>query len=237
MEWLFKPKVQLGLLVNFIFVMFTLVSSSAGSHRQVTRVVVEERHGLAAVESNSAEPRPVESRPAPPAATVEGPFRYVQLPPRVGPSQATSRRDQNTGELSVYPTREFTLVNKDGRTLTLWPIFYVSSPSITPPRKVLLRFTSNAPKQVYGGVCELKIGTESDSNLWPARKVASDITLKVDTKSVVETMAADIPYPIFLKLVTSKRVTLRVGGEEVTLTESQLSALRDMQRCVQDGIC
>ncbi|HYY98386.1 MAG TPA: hypothetical protein VE642_07345, partial [Pyrinomonadaceae bacterium] len=62
MEWFFKPKVQLGLWVNFIFVMFTLVSSSAaGGH------VYERRSTLV---------------PPPPA---NQPLQYIPLPPPAGP--------------------------------------------------------------------------------------------------------------------------------------------------------
>jgi hypothetical protein len=228
MEWLFKPKVQLGLLVNFIFVMFTLVSSSAGSHRQSTRVLieeprgvaVEERHGVAAVETID-----------------DNKFRYVQLPPRRGPSQATSYRDQQSGQLSVYTTQELTLVRKDGRALTLWPVFYVNGPSIVPPRKVLLRFTSKSTAQLYKDECELEIRSEAGTYLWQALPVTHESAKKGGARGVVERLETDIPYSVFLKLVTSKSVTLRVGVEEIPLTESQMSALRDMQRCIQDGVC
>lgn len=221
MEWLFKPKVQLGLFVNFAFVMFTLVSSGA----YVRRVPVAERHDFAVAERSE------------PAAPAEAAFRYVPLPPRPGPSQAASFRDQNTGQISVYATREFTLVKKDGRALTLWPIFYVTGPSITPPRKVLLRFTSTAPARFYSDECDLDINAEAGATFSATLPVSHDRTSTGGAQAVLETMVQDIPYPVFLKLVTSKRVTFKVGGEEVALTEAQLNALRDMQRCIQDGVC
>jgi len=218
MEWLFKPKVQLGLFVNFAFVMFTLISSSAGAGTNVRHVPVAERR-------------------EPAAAPAEAAFRYVPLPPRLGPSQAASFRDQRTGQIIVYATREFTLVKKDGRALTLWPIFYATGPSITPPRKVLLRFTSTAPARFYSDECELEINAEEGANISAALPVTHDRTSTGGTQGVIETMAQDIPYPLFLKLVTSKRVTIKVGGEEMALTEAQLNAMRDMQRCIQDGVC
>jgi hypothetical protein len=226
MEWLFKPKVQLGLWVNFVFVMFTLVSPSAGGRTNVAGAAAEVRRGYDATETRSYD-----------ATVDESKFRYVQLPPRLGPSQATSYRDQQSGRLSVYTTKELTLVKKDGRALTLWPMFSVSGPSIVPPRTVLLQFTSASPAQFYDDECELEIRAEAGTYLWSALPVTHERAPLGGTRGAVERMGADIPYPVFLKLVTSKVVTLRVGGEEVTLTESQLSALRDMQRCVQDGVC
>jgi hypothetical protein len=217
----------LGLLVNFAFVMFTLVSSLAGGRADATGVIVDERRGVAAAEKSSFA-----------AGTVDdNKFRYVQLPPRRGPSQAASYRDQQSGQLSVYTTQELTLVRKDGRALTLWPIFYVSNPSIVPPRKVLLRFTSKSPAQFYEDVCELEIRSEAGTYLWQALPVSHESAPKGGARGVVERLGTDIPYSAFLKLVTSKSATLRVGGEEIPLTESQMSALRDMQRCIQDGVC
>jgi len=226
MEWLYKPKVQFGLFVNLAFVMFTLGSPYAGTVTYLTCVTVEGRDGSAAAE-----------RPEPAAEVAAATFRYVPLPPRLGRPQATSFRDQNTGQISVYATREFTLVNKNGRTLTLWPIFYVTGPSITPPRKVLLRFTSSAPERFYSDECELEISAESGANFSAVLPVSHDRITTGGAQSVAETLVQDIPYPVFLKLVTSKRVTFKVGDEEIALTETQLNALRDMQRCVQDGVC
>lgn len=226
MEWFFKPKVQVGLFINFAFVMFTLVSSPAGAGTYVTSVPVEERDDFAVAERREVA-----------VGTADAAFRYVPLPPRVGPSQAASYRDQRTGQISVYATHEFTLVKKDGRTLTLWPIFYLSGPSITPPRKVLLRFTSSAPARFYSDECELEISAEEGANFSAALPVTYDRASTGGAQGVVQAMGQDIPYPVFLKLVTSKRVTFKVGSEEIALTEAQLNALRDMQRCIQDGVC
>jgi len=225
MEWLFRPKVQLGLFVNFVFVMFTLVSSLAGAATCDMGVFADERRGYAA-ELSAPTPTPADNSK----------FRYVQLPPRVGPPQAASYRNQQTGELSVYTTKELTLVKKDGRTLKLWPLFYSSGPSIVPPRKVLLRFTSTAPSRVYANECDLEVKADG-ANFWAVSSVSLDRAPKGGGQGVVESMGQDITYPVFLKLITSKRPTLKVGDEEIVLTDEQLSALRDMQRCIQDAMC
>lgn len=234
MEWLFKPKVQLGLWVNFVFVMFTLVSSSAGGRTNGGGVVVDVRRGVAVEERRGGGAVEMGYLAEP---VDDNKFRYVQLPPRRGPSQATSYRDQQSGRLSVYTTKELTLVRKDGRALALWPVFYVNGPSIVPPRTVLLQFTSASHAQLYKDECELEISSEAGTYLWQALPVTHENAPKGGPWGVVERLGTDIPYSAFLKLVTSKSVTLTVGGEEITLTESQLSALQDMQRCIQDGVC
>jgi hypothetical protein len=224
MEWLFRPKVQLGLLVNFAFVMFTLASSSTGARRQ--RVVVDVRRGFDAVESSSSA-----------AGAADDTSSYVPLPSRFGPSQALAYHYPEAGQIIVSTTHDLTLVRKDGRMLTLWPSFYVNGNSINPPRKVLLPFTSSAPARNYADECELEIGTEAGMIFWGTLPVSHDRLSKGRAQGVVERMGQEIPYSVFVKLVTSKRVTLKVGDEEITLTDEQLSALRDMQRCIQDGAC
>ena len=225
MEWIFKPKVQLGLWVNFAFVMFTLVSSSVGG-RANGGVVVDVRRGLDAVESRASH-----------AGTADNAFRYVSLPPRLGPSQAVADHYADTWQIVVHTTHDLTLVKKDGRTLTLSPSFYVNGDTIVPPRNVTLRFRSDSPasKRFYADVCELEIMAEGAD--FQAVLEVSHGQLWKDGKAFVEFMAQDIPYNVFVKLVASKRVTFKVGDEEIALTEEQLSALRDMQRCIQDGMC
>jgi hypothetical protein len=211
-------------LVNFAFVMFTLVSSSAGGRTQ--RVIVDVRRGFDAVESRSSV-----------AGTADDTSRYVPLPPRFGPPQAVVYHYPEAGQIIVSTTHELTLVKKDGRTLTLRPSFYVNGNSINPPRKVLLPFTSSAHAPFYADECELEIGTEAGMLFRATLPVSHDRLSKGRARGVVERMGQEIPYSVFVKLVTSKRVTFKVGDEESTLTDEQLSALRDMQRCVQDGAC
>src|SRR5215212_10713034 len=113
MEWLFKPKVQLGLLVNFAFVMFTLVSSLAGS------------------------PTPERWHPA---ATYDAPaIPYAPLPPPATLSIATVT--ESGGLLNVSLNNDLTLVKKTGRTLLLSPSFTMSGRAAGQPSAVTLRFT------------------------------------------------------------------------------------------------
>ncbi|HEV7890085.1 MAG TPA: hypothetical protein VGP08_05580 [Pyrinomonadaceae bacterium] len=220
MGWFFKPKVQLGLLVNFAFVMFTLVSSSAGGRTQ--RVILDVRRSLDAAESS-----------APAARTANETFRYVPLPPRLGASQAASYYDKQTRQTNVRTTHELTLVSKDGRTLTLAPSFYVNGNTIVPPHEVLLTFYSTAPTRFYADECVLDAKADERTGFWAILPVARKRT----SKGVVESMEESIPYSIFVKLATSNRVTITIGSEKITLTDEHLSALRDMQRCIQDGTC
>src|SRR2546423_1328255 len=120
MSWFFKPKVQLGLWVNFVFVVFTIVSSTFGEHT----------HGYG---------RPYVSTLDPSAA--HKPLPYVSLPPPSGPTKATSYSASDFGETDVYLENDLTLIRRPGHTLLLSPTCAVHSKGET-PYSVLLRFVS-----------------------------------------------------------------------------------------------
>jgi hypothetical protein len=158
------------------------------------------------------------------------------MPRRKFPPQATSFFDSSRNEVNVYTKDELTLAEKPGGKLTLSPILSVSGSVIRAPRTVLLRIYSFIPARAatLPDECEVEVKSER-GNFWVLANVAHDTTSVGDTK--VEGMGVQIPYATFVGVVSSERVTVRVGQDEVTLTARQLEALRDMQRCIQDGTC
>ncbi len=219
MEWLFKPKVQLGLFVNFIFIMFTLVSSAAGGRTYDYRRA-------------TAEPlyRPNNGTP-----------HYVPLPPSKGPSKAASYLDKSSGELNVYLENDIELIRRPGFLLLLSPTLAVSSTGEA-PRSVLLRFVSFSGAQYFSYDHSLTI-TADDVQVWPAYRsdggqqwrgwvdesVPRSVTFGDDGR-VVETVGKEIPYEVFVKIISAKLVSFQLGPEATDLTAGQLGALRDMHR-------
>lgn len=221
MEWLFKPKVQLGLFVNFIFVMFTLVTSTATGGR-------------------AYEYRRIPGYVPPPPATVTLP--NIPLPPSKGPSKAVSYLDKGTGEFNVYLDNDMSLIRRSGFVLLLSPTCTVRSGSDEQPRSVLLRFVAYSGAQYFAYDDSLTI-TADDVQIWPALRpsggqvwqswndepVPRSVMFGGDGH-VVETVGKEIPYAVFVKLVTAKRVNFQLGPEATDLTDKQLNALRDMYR-------
>lgn len=218
MEWIFKPKVQLGLFINFIFVMFTLVSSSAAGGN-----VYERRSTFV---------------PPPPA---DQPLPYIPLPPPTGPSKAASYLDKTTGELNVYLENDMSLVRRPGFLLLLSPIFTVQA-GADAPRSVLLRFVSYSGAQYFtyddsltltaDGVRVWPAAPEADGHplsRWSEDKVPHSVTFGSGGR-IAETVGKEIPYEVFLRVISAKSVTLKLGPEQVELTAEQLGALRDMHR-------
>jgi hypothetical protein len=217
MEWLFKPKVQLGLFVNFIFIIFTLVSSVAGGRTYERRVTYV---------------------PSPPASQ---PLPYIPLPPPTRPSKATSFLDKATGELNVYLDSDMSLIRRPGFVLLLSPTCTVQGKGEA-PGSVLLRFISFSGAQYFAYDDSLTI-TADDVQVWPAvsqdagpslyprsyEKVPRSVTFGTDGR-VVETVGKEIPYEVFVKVISAKRVNFQLGPEATDLTAEQLRALRDMHR-------
>ena len=219
MEWLFKPKVQLGLFVNFVFIMFTLVSSAAGGRTyDYRRATTEPMY------------RPNNGTPL-----------YIPLPPPTGPSKATSYLDKSNGELNVYLDNDISLIRRQGFVLLLSPTCTVQSTGEA-PRSVLLRFISYSGAQYFAYDDSLTI-TADDEQVWPAyrsdggklwqgwteEKVPRSVTFGNDGR-VVETVGKEIPYEVFAKAISAKHVNFQLGPEATELTPEQLGALRDMHR-------
>ncbi|HKG13324.1 MAG TPA: hypothetical protein VKB12_08290 [Pyrinomonadaceae bacterium] len=217
MEWLFKPKVLLGLLVNFAFVIFTLVSSSG------ERTALGRRR-MPVVDTDS---RTIPY--APPAAT--GKVTVLE----------------SDGRVSVFLTNDLTLVKKPDRTLVFAPSFSKGARPAEPPPTVTLRFTIFSGEEACPGACMLIINADGShvwesaangtfSTGWTREKVPAS-TISLADGQVAETLAAEtfttkIPYKTFLDIINSKRVVLSLGPDKVKLTREQIESLREMHRRV-----
>jgi hypothetical protein len=220
MDWFFRPKVQLGLFVNLIFVVFTIVSPIFGEHRRSVYIA-----------------RTVEYDPPL--------ISHAPLPPRPAPSKITSV--ESDGQVSVSLRDDLTLVRKPDRTLVFAPSFSARArPAAELPSTVTLRFTIfSSGEEACPDACMLVINADGArvwesaangtfSTGWTRNKVpASTITL--DDGQVAETLAAEtfttqIPYVTFVNIISARRVVLSLGPDKVELTDDQIQILREMNR-------
>src|ERR1044072_1596106 len=173
MEWLFRPKVQLGLLVNFAFIMFTLVSSAGGRAHTRWR----------------------------PAAIYDPPaIPYAPLPPPAAPSGVAVA--ESGGQLNVFLNNDLTLVRKSGRTLVLSPSFITRTRPAEQPSVVTLRFTIFSDKDACPGACMLVINADG-AHVWESaargtfstgwtRERIPGSTVTLSDGQVAETLTAEI---------------------------------------------
>jgi hypothetical protein len=222
MNWLLRPKVIFGFLVNYFFVVFTIFYALVGGGAHARRQSDAVRLG-----------------PAAPGVI------YAPLPP--DPSRASSVNV--AGRLHVSLNRDLTLIKRPGFTLSLSPSFDALLRSPGEPRYVTFRFTRFANGQNCPGDCPLSF--KADGRLyWPdgaaggvlraprmnwSRQSVPRSSEKLPDGQVLETMAADtlsteMPYDVFAEIITSNEVVLTLGADSVKLTLEQLEALRDMHR-------
>jgi hypothetical protein len=220
MHWLFKPKVQLGLFVNFVFILFTCVTSTHS----------ERPH---AYSFTTTVPAPVVPYAPPP-------------PPPAAPSGATVV-DLGGGRANVLLTKDLTLVKKPGRTLLLSPSFNIDTWPAEPPTTVTLSFIIFSDEEACPGACMLVIDADG-SHVWESaaagtfstgwtrvKNPATNMTLpdgQVAVTLAAETLTTEIPYKTFLDIVSARRVVLSLGPDKAELTHDQKEALRDMRRRV-----
>jgi hypothetical protein len=223
MHCLFKPKVQLGLFVNLVFVLFTCATYTPLHHGR-TYVDV----GTSAL------------KPMPPSVP------YAPLPPPAAPSKSTVV-DLGGGRANVMLTQDMTLVKKPGRTLVFSPSFNVSTLHAEQPSTVTLRFIIFSEKEACPGACMLVINADG-SRVWESaadgtsstdwtrvKNPATNMTLpdgQVAVTLAAETLTTRIPYETFFDIIGAKRVVLSLGPDKVELTHDQIDALRDMHRRV-----
>lgn len=226
MSWLSNPKVKLALYVNGLYLLSFYAPLSPRDTTPHFLTQAREK-----VVRHSA---PV------------GMPDYVPLPPPSAPGRATAY--ESGGMLHVSLSKDLTLVQRPGRTLLLSPSF--AAPKYPPgePDFMRLSFIIYADRETCPGDCSLTIDADGETRwaladppdprfntyTWRRDRVPhSSSTL--DDGRVVETMAAEsftaeMPYDVFLDVVSAKRVIIKLGPDRVELTADQIEALRDMHR-------
>lgn len=226
MHWLSKPKVKLALFVNALYLLTFFTPPSPPNKR---------RHLLA----HTRRPSVVRHAPA-------GLPEYVPLPPPSAPSRAASY--ESSGMLHVSLSKDLTLVKRPGRELLLSPFFSVRPYPSEEPESVRLRFILFSDKGTCPGDCPLTIVADGET-LWPVGEPADprfnaygwrrgNVPHTSSTREdglVIETKAAEsfevqIPYDVFIRIISARRVIVRLGPYRVELTAEQVEALRDMHR-------
>jgi len=121
---------------------------------------------------------------------------------------------------------------KDG--MILLPKFILRGKKVIAPKTVEFQFISYSNKKLFTTDRKLKISIDD--------KIIFEIipTLPIskihDDQTVTEVMVAQIPYSKFTELVTAKPAKAEIGSKGFALSAQQLGVLKDMKRCVDEGI-
>jgi hypothetical protein len=211
MNWLSSPKVRLALIVNGLYFISLLTPPAAPTR---SRLFPRGRGDYAAR-----------------AASTKAPV-FVPLAPPSAPSKATTAVSKEFDQLDVYLTNDLTLVAKPGHRLLLSPTFTTRASRPEPPDSVLLRFISYSDERTLSNTTPLTITADGEemldesSHLW----YGGDAVPAGSGSQVVEGVGVELPYEVFIRIISARQVIVRLGPDGVELTADQVEALRDMPR-------
>lgn len=156
---------------------------------------------------------------------------------------------ESGGRLHVSLKDDLTLMDEPGRRLHLSASFRARPQE--EPGWVTLRFMLFSNTGTYPEDCLLAIradgvplwpdsargGRNWASTAWSRERVPRSVT-KLDGGQVLETLGAEslsmeLPYDLFLKMISAKRLVIILGPDRAELTADQVEALRDMHRRLQ----
>lgn len=158
-----------------------------------------------------------------------GPAYYRRAPSGPAPKVVTHRTGEG-GQASVYPAEDLVLASDADRRLLFSPIYFASN-----PRAVLFRFYSFSRAQQYAGGSPMLI-TADGKYVWSGARTLHSV-MPDGEGGVVESLSAEVPYGEFSRAAVGRSVRIRLGLEEIELSEGHLKALRDMVRCAEARAC
>ncbi|MET0645851.1 MAG: hypothetical protein ABW208_04470 [Pyrinomonadaceae bacterium] len=214
MKWLSSPKVRLALIVNGLYFISLFTPPPPYARPRL----------FAHTNGRRAE------RPAAKRLAAKAPPAYAPLPRPSGPTQAATHYWKERDQLDVYLTNDLTLIRQLGHTLMLSPTFTAKALAPEPPRSVLMHFVSYSQQQVFDHDTPFVI-TADGAELWRSGATASPLhSAAYDDDQVVETFGQEIPYDLFLSIISARHVVVELGDDRVELTADHIEALRDMRR-------
>ena len=161
--------------------------------------------------------------------STDPPPPMIKLPvvKEVGKAQAVY---DERGDATIVQTR-YLQVQGDWRNgILLRASFRSQGKNISKPSFVTFTFSSMAGDRTYADQRELKISLDGRPALSGVAQYVSGYT---DGVVYSITVKQDIPYDLFLEIVSAKGVKIQLGPTEFELKESDVDALRDVRRAVE----
>jgi hypothetical protein len=217
MRWLSSPKVRLGLIVNGLY--FISLFTPAAPHTR-PRLFPRAQENY---ETRAAARRPPVLPPLPSPST---------------PTKAATYVARQFDQLDVYLTNDFTLVNRPDHRLLLSPTFTTRASKPEPPDSILLRFISFSGERTFSNFTPLIITADGENKLDERAHLwyGGGGVPGGEGDPVVEGLGVELPYEVFLEILSARQVIIQLGPDRVELSAEQIEALRDMHRRVAQQI-
>ncbi|MBV8857765.1 MAG: hypothetical protein JOZ02_12590 [Acidobacteria bacterium] len=207
MHWLSSPKVRLALIVNGLYFISLLTPPAAPTRPRLF--------------ARAAEARTASKQTQP----------FAPLAPPSAPTKATTKVMKEFDQLDVYLENDLLLVSKPGHRLYLSPTFTTKASRPKEPDSVLLRFVSYSDVKTLSNTTPLSITADGvdevneSTHLWYGGGAVPG-----SSSPVVEGVGVELPYEVFIEIVSARQVIVQLGPDRVELTAVQIEALRDMHR-------
>ena len=164
--------------------------------------------------------------------TPKGAPVYATLPPPSAPSEAAALISKDFDQLDIYLTNDLVLVGRPGHRLLLSPTFTTRASKPQAPDSVLLRFISHSNERTFSNTTPMVI-TADGVDLWDEGThlwYGGGTVPSGEGSTVVEGVGVEVPYRVFVEIISARQVIVQFGPDRVELTADQIKALRDMHR-------
>ena len=218
-RWFSSPKVRLALIVNGLY-FISLVTPAAAPHRRPRLFPpAQDQYDI-----------PV--GPPPAAAEKRKPYVLAPLPPPSAPVKATTYVAKQFDQLDVYLTNDLTLLSRPDHRLLLSPTFTTRASKPEPPDSILLRFVAYSSGQTLSNTTPLTITADGREMIDGRARFWYNGNAVTPPQGVpfIEGLGVELPYELFLDIISARQVVIELGADRVELTANQIEALRDMHR-------
>jgi hypothetical protein len=136
----------------------------------------------------------------------------------------------------VYLAQNLRLYGIDGGGLVALVHFVSPGRKVSEPGAIKFDFTTDSRKKMFEKDARLVIVTNGHVVFSGTARLTSSTGFEF-AGSVDQSLAGEIPYQQFVRMAEGRNTTMIVGSYKFELTNEQLTALRAMKRCMENGAC
>lgn len=136
----------------------------------------------------------------------------------------------------VYLAQNLRLYGIDGGGLVALVHFVSPGRKVSEPGAIKFQFTTDSRKRMFEKDARLVVVTDGHVIFSGTAQLTRTTGFEF-AGSVDQILEGEIPYQQFVRMATGRNTTMIVGPYKFELTSEQLTYLRAMKRCVDNGAC
>jgi hypothetical protein len=136
----------------------------------------------------------------------------------------------------VYLAQNLRLYGIDGGGLVALVHFVSPGRKVSEPGAIKFEFTTDSRKKMFEKDARLVVVTDGHVIFSGTAQLTRTTGFEF-AESVDQILEGEIPYQQFVRMATGRNTTMIVGSYKFELTGEQLTSLRAMKLCVDNGAC